>query len=147
MGVKCPSCGFESPAEAAWCDFCKEPFRKKEKTPSPPVALPAQPVAPAPITAPAPPKGPRVRYRLPESISLQGPRLKNPEELPKEAKAKLEAALAMGDGEARIPAFPGWFRALAWLFLGVWFLTGMILGGIFLARTSSRDEAPPAAQP
>jgi hypothetical protein len=26
--VKCPACGFESPDEAQWCDFCKEPFRK-----------------------------------------------------------------------------------------------------------------------
>jgi hypothetical protein len=35
MSVKCPSCGFDSPAEAAWCDLCKHPFLKK-RPPSPP---------------------------------------------------------------------------------------------------------------
>ncbi len=30
MAVKCPACGFDSPDGASWCDFCKEPFRKKK---------------------------------------------------------------------------------------------------------------------
>lgn len=28
MGVKCPSCGFDSAEGAAWCEMCKEPFGK-----------------------------------------------------------------------------------------------------------------------
>ena len=30
MSLRCPACGFESSAEAKWCDFCKEPFQKKQ---------------------------------------------------------------------------------------------------------------------
>jgi hypothetical protein len=30
MSVKCPACGFESPDSAEWCDFCKEPLKKKK---------------------------------------------------------------------------------------------------------------------
>ncbi len=30
MSVKCPSCGFESPESAEWCDMCKEPLKKKK---------------------------------------------------------------------------------------------------------------------
>ncbi|MBI3552613.1 MAG: hypothetical protein HY077_08840 [Elusimicrobia bacterium] len=29
MSVKCPACGFDSPDGALFCDFCKEPFKKK----------------------------------------------------------------------------------------------------------------------
>lgn len=31
MGVKCPSCGFESAQGALFCDLCKEPFQKPKK--------------------------------------------------------------------------------------------------------------------
>lgn len=39
MSVWCPSCGFESPDGAPWCDFCKEPFGKKPKPAPPPNPL------------------------------------------------------------------------------------------------------------
>src|SRR5258705_162095 len=29
MSLKCPACGFDSPEGAAFCDMCKEPFKKK----------------------------------------------------------------------------------------------------------------------
>lgn len=47
--MKCPACGFDSPDDAAWCDFCKEPFRKRSPQPSelepgrPPAPVPAEP--------------------------------------------------------------------------------------------------------
>lgn len=47
--MKCPACGFESADDAAWCDFCKEPFRKKPAEPS---AAPPPPAAPAPSGPP-----------------------------------------------------------------------------------------------
>ena len=43
--IKCPACGFDSPEGAEWCDFCKEPFRKKVRRPPP------QPPAPVPQAA------------------------------------------------------------------------------------------------
>lgn len=46
--MKCPACGFESADDAAWCDFCKEPFRKAGRPPSPEAPLgPPPPPAPA----------------------------------------------------------------------------------------------------
>lgn len=44
MAQRCPACKMESADDAAWCDFCKEPFRK-----------PA-PAAARPVTAKEPPK-------------------------------------------------------------------------------------------
>ncbi|MCX5788147.1 MAG: hypothetical protein NTX64_06515 [Elusimicrobia bacterium] len=46
--MKCPACGFDSPEGAEWCDFCKEPFRKKKAPKPPPAPLPP---APAPAEA------------------------------------------------------------------------------------------------
>ena len=42
--MKCPACGFDSPDDAAWCDFCKEPFRKGP--PPPRLSPPATPPVP-----------------------------------------------------------------------------------------------------
>ena len=57
MSLKCPSCGFDSPEGAKWCDFCKEPFRRKEAPP------------PAPAAAPAP--GPKLTYKVPPTVAAQ----------------------------------------------------------------------------
>lgn len=38
MPVRCPKCSFESADDAAWCDFCKEPFRKKGPAPTAPIS-------------------------------------------------------------------------------------------------------------
>jgi hypothetical protein len=46
MSLRCPSCKFESPDGALYCDFCKEPFVKKvKKAASPPAPLLADPLA------------------------------------------------------------------------------------------------------
>lgn len=31
MSIRCPACGFESPDNSKWCDFCKESFVRKPK--------------------------------------------------------------------------------------------------------------------
>lgn len=36
VSVKCPTCRFESPDGAEWCEFCKEPFRRKGTPTKPP---------------------------------------------------------------------------------------------------------------
>jgi hypothetical protein len=33
MGIKCRACGMESPDDARWCDFCKEPFVRPSPAP------------------------------------------------------------------------------------------------------------------
>ena len=46
--MKCPACGFDSPDEAGWCDFCKEPFRKRAPAPTPASGAPLAQTAPPP---------------------------------------------------------------------------------------------------
>lgn len=33
--MKCPACKMETPSELGYCDFCKEPFRRKAPEPKP----------------------------------------------------------------------------------------------------------------
>ena len=128
MGRKCPACGFESPADAAFCDFCKEPFRRKE----------------APTARPSP----QVKYHISPTATPGGRRLRDSDDLPKEAQARLDAAFASGDVENKVPTLPHWFRYLAWAFLGVWFVTGMILGGAMVARHMAGPTPPvPSSYP
>lgn len=122
MSVRCPACGFDSPDEARWCDFCKEPFRKKEAPAAaapPPAAAAPRPLAPEPEPRPAPepsqPVDPRVE-QLAKQLSVTGDGLK-------------------------LPALPPYFKYLAWAFFGAWFFTGAVLGGIMLARYHERQAA------
>lgn len=128
MSVKCPSCGFDSPDGAQWCDFCKEPFKKKERPPATGATSPAA----APPSTPAAPK-----TQTPSSSP------KNIEELPQEVRAKIQTLLAAPDDREKVPAIPNWFRALAWLFMAVWLVSGIIVGGILLGRQRSRQESAP----
>ena len=119
MSVRCPSCGFESAQDSAWCDFCKEHFTKgKKAAPAPP------PAAPPPAAAPAQPK-----------LSKE------------ELLAKVPAELIASEDEEKIPVIPKWVRILCWIFLGVWFLWGMILGGIIYGRYKARHGDASAASP
>lgn len=146
MSVKCPSCGFDSPESAQWCDFCKEPFRRKE------AKLPESPPLPA-----APP-GPKLTYRVPPTVAAQE-RAKSspaadkppamPDDLPPEAHQRLTAALSVEEAE-KVPAAPKWVRWAAWAFLGIWFIAGMILTGVMLGRQKlqQQTQAPaPLAAP
>ena len=54
--MKCPACGFESPEGALWCDFCKEPFKKK--------------AAPAPSPDQEPRLGPEALKLTPEELAF-----------------------------------------------------------------------------
>lgn len=110
MSQRCQACGFESPAEAPYCDFCKEPFRPK--TPKPPPSVP-QSASPKPA-APA-----------------------NLLELPEEALAKLPPGFVLKD-EEKVPSLPRWLRWAAWAFLGLWLLAGAIVAGAWLAHYVNR---------
>ncbi|MBI4424452.1 MAG: hypothetical protein HY554_12020 [Elusimicrobia bacterium] len=57
--MKCPACGFDSPDDAGWCEFCKEPFRKKGPA-RPPAAPPA--AGPKPSTNGASGVGPEFAH-------------------------------------------------------------------------------------
>lgn len=128
MSVKCPACGFDSPDEAKWCDFCKEPFRKKTTD-----AAPAE--EPAPPAPAAQPKRPSLKYYQP--VPAKQPPAASP------APAPSVPAIELKDDE-KVPAVPPWFRYAAWAFLGVWVVAGMILAGIFYGRYKVSQEAPAA---
>lgn len=67
---------------------------------------------------------------------------------PSPAEPKLDAEKVLADPakflaaaeKPAVPVLPPYFRLLAWAFLGAWFLTGMMLAGILLAR--KRAAAP-----
>ncbi|MFA6093391.1 MAG: hypothetical protein WCU88_06100 [Elusimicrobiota bacterium] len=67
--MKCPACGFETPEEQGWCDFCKEPFRRRTAEPAARADLPAAPVPAAAAAAPPLPKG----GPLPPAAAAQSP--------------------------------------------------------------------------
>lgn len=115
MGVKCPSCGFDAAADALYCDFCKEPFRKGAKKEPPAAAAPAAKPIPAPAAKPIP--------ATPADLL---------KDLPKEVLDKLPAHLMMD--EERIPEVRPWIRWLAWGFLFFWVLVAGVMTSLMWLR-------------
>jgi hypothetical protein len=121
--MKCPACKMETAPELGYCDFCKEPFRRKDPPPKAPekVAVPPDLMAKlleAKRAAPEPPAGP-------------GP------DLPPEF-AQLAAA-------ERMPAVPPMVRYLAWAFLaGILTLSAV---GFVYVMTRPRPKAPADGAP
>lgn len=106
MGVTCPSCGFESAADAAYCDFCKEPFKKTKKEHAPPL--------------PAPPAAAKILQELAK-------------DLPKEALDKIPAHWMLNDEET-VPQVRPWIRYAAWGFLFFWFAVAVVLTALMWLR-------------
>lgn len=118
--MKCPACGFETPDEQAWCDFCKEPLRKrkpaapeaKTAAPQPPegAALEAKTAAPVPA-AKSVPVPEEVWQRL-MSVRAQD----SPASVPGEGIPPEFAGLDTGGS---LPPVPPIIRKGAWVFLGI----------------------------
>lgn len=108
--MKCPACKMETPEELGYCDFCKEPFRRK---PPPP-----EPKSVEKVEVPA-----AVMAKILEAKRLApGPQPAEPGGIPPEF-----AALDAGE---RIPELPPVARKLAWAFLAiivVWAGVGLLL--------------------
>lgn len=123
--MRCPACKMETAEELGYCDFCKEPFRRKEPPPPAPekVAVPPELMA----------KLLEAKRAAPEAPADPGP------ELPPEF-----AALAAAE---RMPPVPPWARYAAWAFLaGI--LTFSAVGFVYVMTrprpTPPRGEAPRA---
>ncbi len=121
MSVKCPACGFDSPDEALYCDFCKEPFKKHAATKAP--AAQAQP----PQTAPA----------AQELTKL------SPEELFK----RLPTELLKDAEQEKLPTWPQWFRVFAWLFLGAWLMLAIGASLMLFMRGGAKAPSGGESQP
>lgn len=120
--MKCPACGFDSPEGAQWCDFCKEPFRRK------PEPAPAAPPAPAPGAAPAVPASPPP-----------------PKANGAESSSPIPEEFSHLDPGERMPVVPPYLRYAAWLFLALWLAAAILVVGYWTGK-SVKDPAP-AAKP
>jgi hypothetical protein len=120
--MKCPACKMETAEELGYCDFCKEPFRRKDPPPKAPekVAVPPELMA----------KLLEAKRAAPERAAGAGP------ELPPEF-AELAAA-------ERMPAVPPWARYSAWAFLAA-VLTLSAVGFVYV-MTRPRPKSPPRVE-
>lgn len=125
--MKCPACGMETPEEPGYCDFCKEPFRRKPPPPGP--------KAPEKVSLP-----PEVMAKLLDAKRVPPPApVGTGPDLPPEF-VQLAAA-------ERMPVVPPWARYLAWAFMaGI--LTLSAVGFVYVLtrprpKTPSDGETPP----
>ncbi len=133
--VKCPACGFETPEEQGFCDFCKEPFRKRPEPAPPPKEHPK-------VVVP-----PEVFAKLADAR-----RQAAPAEAP---AAGIPAEFAHLDTGGRIAAPSEVIRYLAWGFLALILFAGAVgmLWAVSRAKTDRHParrrvvEAPPAVPP
>ncbi|MBI3299195.1 MAG: hypothetical protein HYZ75_13585 [Elusimicrobia bacterium] len=123
--VKCPACGMESPEELGYCDFCKEPFRKKKPEPAPP-----------PSKQPAVPVPPEVFAKLMQAKAAAEPKAAGEE-------AGIPAEFAHLDAGERIEGIPPGLRAAAWAFLAFVMLAGLGLAGTLISKGKRAKPAPP----
>lgn len=109
--MKCPACKMETPEELGYCDFCKEPFRRKAPEPEP---KPKETVA----------VPPEVMAKVLEAKTQPSAQAAGP--IPPEF-----AALDAGE---RIPEIPPHVRKLAWAFLALVVFAGCLGLVYMLAR-------------
>lgn len=143
MSRKCPSCGFDSADDAAWCDFCKEPFVKKAKAAAPPPAdSAAPPVSAAPPISAAPAAG---AAASPSGSPAVPPALAG---LTKDQVDKLAVdSFLKADLEPSVGA-PTWLRPLAWVAFALCVILGTAaLFALQRRYQQSRPPAPPVGGP
>lgn len=122
--MKCPACSMETPEDQGYCDFCKEPFRKK--APPEPASAPKQPSVPVP---------PEVMEKVLAHKNAPGPSGSpySPDIPPEFAE--------MGDGE-RIAGLPPAAKQLAWAFLALILLWTAVGMGWFLVKARRMEGRP-----
>ncbi|MFH1724694.1 MAG: hypothetical protein ABII00_08735 [Elusimicrobiota bacterium] len=140
--MKCPACGFETPDAQGWCDFCKEPFRKKaaeragDRTPAIREA-PDVRDAEAVIAVPDPvelKKTVPVPQHVLEMLKRQRAEATIPE------KVEIPPEFADLDPGGRVPQAPPLARKLAWVFLGICVLW-IFVATIWMVRNKERIAA------
>ena len=124
--MNCPACKMETPEELGYCDFCKEPFRKKAPPPEPKpqsetVAVPPEVMAKVMAAARAPEKA-----------------------APVETAGGIPPEFAELDRGEKIPEIPPVARQLAYAFLAVivlWTLVG--IGYVLTRHKRPKLPSPP----
>lgn len=131
--MKCPACKMETPEELGYCDFCKEPFRRKAPEPEPKVVE---------------------KVVVPPEVMAKVLEARN--QAPAEAAGPIPPEFAALDAGERIPQLPPHVRNLAWAFLALVVFAGSLGLVYMLARAhrsasrplpASAEGAPPPAPP
>lgn len=134
--MKCPACGMATPDAQDWCDFCKEPFRKKKsaaaKAAVQPQAQPAQKSPPPAAEAEksAPEKKVVITSELLAKLQChqtQSKRAAAPQ-------GALPPEFAHLDSGERIQQLPPSVRKMAWVFLAIVFIWIVVFTVIILRR-------------
>ena len=118
--VKCPACGMESPEELGYCDFCKEPFRKKK-----------------PEAPPPPPK--KSEVPVPPEVFAKLMQAKT-QATPEGEKPGIPAEFAHLDAGERIERLPPWLRYFTWGFLAFIILVGLGAAGYVMIQAKRRKS-------
>lgn len=118
--MNCPSCKMETPEELGYCDFCKEPFRRKKTPP---------PKEPEKVAVP-----PEVMAKLVAAKAPSAPAETAP-------GADLSGEFADLDPGERVPEVPPVLRKLAWAFLAAVLL--LAAGAVAAVMTLSRRKTIP----
>ena len=123
--MKCPACKMETPEELGYCDFCKEPFRRKAPEPAPKV---------------------RDTVAVPPEVMAKLLEAKNQASV--EAAGPIPPEFAALDAGERIPEFPPHVRKLAWAFLALVMFAGS-LGLVYVLGRAQKGQAqvPPPVGP
>lgn len=109
--MKCPACGFETPIEQGYCDFCKEPFKKE-----------------ASVSSAEPPK----KVDVPPSVLaklLEDKKESRSESKPKKDLGDIVKEFAHLDAGGKVEEVSPLVRQMAWAFLAIlviWMLIAMM---------------------
>jgi hypothetical protein len=118
--VKCPACGFDTPEEQGYCDFCKEPFRIKKPAPQ----SKPEPARPAPAA-------PR-KVDVPKEVLLKLQEVRVAEIKGSAGSAEIPPEFSGLDTGGSIPVLSPIVKKAAWAFLAVCVLWIFILSALVL---------------
>lgn len=129
--MKCPACGMETSDAQEWCDFCKEPFRRKKKSEAAKAA--EQPKAQPPQESPKPAVKDNKGVLTPELLAkLQAQRTQS--QVVDPTRGEIPAEFLHLDTGERIPVVSPAVRKLAWGFLTIVFIWVIVFTAIILSR-------------
>jgi len=145
--MKCTACGFDTPEEQGYCDFCKEPFRKPEQPALPPARKLEDLDQPAAKPAEKVPLTPEMLAKLMQAgISPKTP-------APASGEPLIPPEFAHLDSGEKLPQIPPAARKLAWVFLGIcvlWILAGtawLLMNSERIAAGAAKKSRPPRSAP
>lgn len=140
--MKCPACGFETSDEQGWCDFCKEPFRKRASG----AGESPQEAAPSPSGTARAELPLRGKVKVPAEVMRKLMEAKTSEER-KPVDPGIPAEFSGLDAGERMPEVSSNVRKLAWAVLFVivfWMIAGTVY--MFMKGSAIRTGKAPVSR-